>query len=107
MSAPRDALLPNAAIVARHEYLDRVRSKLFLASTVILMVLAVALALAPIAFTYVSRTQPVTIGVVSSDEGLRAEAIGTIDRVLNPEATGDATVSSSRAYIVQPMPDRQ
>jgi len=107
MSARRDSLLPNAAIVARHEYLDRVRSTLFVVSTLILMVLAVALALAPIAFSYVSRTQPVTIGVVSADEALRGEAVGTVDRILNPEATGDATVITSRGYIVEGMADRQ
>ena len=107
MTARRDSLLPNAAIVARHEYLDRVRSKLFVASTLILMVLAVGLALAPIAFSYASRTHPVTIGVVAPDDGLRAEAVGTIDRILNPEATGDATVTTSRGYIVEAMADRQ
>jgi hypothetical protein len=35
--ARRDPLLPNAGIVARREYRDRVRSPLFLASTLVLM----------------------------------------------------------------------
>jgi ABC-2 type transport system permease protein len=106
MRARHDPLLPNAGIVARHEYFDRVRGKLFLVSTVILMVLAIGLALAPIAISYASRAQPLTIGVVADDAGLRAEAVGIVDRMLNPEAEGDATVAASRAYIVEQMANR-
>lgn len=104
--ARRDALLPNAGIVARHEYRERVRGRLFLASTVILMVLAVGLALAPIAMRYLDRVTPVQIGVVASDAALAAEAAGTLDGVLNPPASGDATVETARGYIVEPMADR-
>ena len=106
MTLRRDPLLPNAGIVARHEYLDRVRSKLFVGSTLILMVLATALSLAPIAISYASRAQPVTIGVVADDPNLLAEAVGTIDSVLNPAASGDATLAG-RAYRVEALPDRQ
>ena len=51
----RDPLLPNAGIVARREYRDRVRSPLFLLSTVILMGLALAVALTPIGIRYLDR----------------------------------------------------
>ena len=40
--ARHDPLLPNAAIVARREYRDRTRSPLFLASTVLLAILAMS-----------------------------------------------------------------
>jgi ABC-2 type transport system permease protein len=106
VSARRESLLPNAGIVARHEYLERVRSKLFVASTLILMVLATALALAPIAITYASRAQPVRIGVVATDQDLQREAVGTVDRILNPTVSGDATVSTRRGYLVEGMADR-
>jgi len=106
VTARHDPLLPNAAIVARHEYGDRVRGKLFLVSTLILMVLAIGLALAPIAITYASRAQPVTIGVLADDPALRAEAVGVVDRILNPSASGDATVDTARTYIVVPYADR-
>ena len=49
LMADRDPLLPNAGIVARREYRDRTRSPLFLASTVVLALLAMIVALAPIA----------------------------------------------------------
>jgi ABC-2 type transport system permease protein len=107
VSARNDPLLPNAGIIAAHEYRDRVRSKLFLISTVILMVLAVGLALSPIAITYASRAQPVTIGLVSGDPRLRAEAIDVVDSILNPSVSGDATVDTARSYLVEAMPDRQ
>ena len=55
LMARRDPLLPNAGIVARREYRDRVRSPLFLASTVLLMVLALASRWRPIAIRYLDR----------------------------------------------------
>ena len=36
----RDPLLPNAGIVARREYRDRIRSPFFIVSTIVLMALA-------------------------------------------------------------------
>jgi ABC-2 type transport system permease protein len=104
--ASRNALLPNAAIVARHEYGDRVRSRLFAASTLILMVLAAGVALAPIAIGYLDRATPVAIGVVAADPALGAEAVGLVDSILNPTPAGDATVDTARAYIVEGVADR-
>jgi ABC-2 type transport system permease protein len=102
----RDALLPNAGIVARHEYRDRVRSRLFLASTLILMVLAAAVAFAPIAIQYLNRATPVRIAVVASDASLAEEALGIVDSILNPTAGGAATVEMARGYLVETMADR-
>jgi ABC-2 type transport system permease protein len=103
----RNALLPNAGIVARHEYRDRVRSRLFLASTLILMVLAAAVALAPIAIRYLDRATPVRIGVVAAESELAAEAVGIVDSMLNPTATGAATVETARGYLVEAIADRE
>ena len=66
--ARRDPLLPNAGIVARREYRDRVRSPLFLVSTVILMGLALAVALAPIAIRYLDQQRVDRIVVVADDD---------------------------------------
>jgi ABC-2 type transport system permease protein len=104
--ARRDPLLPSAGIVARHEYRERVRGRLFLGSTVILMILAVGLALAPIAMRYLDRATPVRIGVVATDSALVTTAVVTLDSVLNPTASGDATVETARGYVVEAMPDR-
>lgn len=102
----RDAILPNAFIVARHEYLDRVRSRLFVASTVILMILAVGVAMAPIAIRYLDRAAPVHIAVVADDPALTAPAVGIVDSLLNPTPSGGATVETARGYIVGGTLDR-
>ena len=65
LMARRDPLLPNAGIVARREYRDRTRSPLFIVSTIVLDVLALLVALAPIAIRYLDRQTVTRIAVVS------------------------------------------
>ena len=60
----RDPLLPNAGIVARREYRDRTRSPLFVASTIVLALLAMLVALAPIAVRYLDRQTVTRIAIV-------------------------------------------
>ena len=79
----RDPLLPNAGIVARHEYRDRVRSPLFLLSTVILMALALAVALAPIAIRYMDQQRVSQIVIVADDDLLAAATIATAEGIMN------------------------
>ena len=66
LMARSDPLLPNAGIVARREYRDRTRSPLFLASTVLLAILAMMVAVAPIAIRYLDRQTVTRIAVVSA-----------------------------------------
>src|SRR5260221_2657309 len=86
--AVRDPLLPNAAIVARREYRDRVRGPLFLASTVILAGLALLVALARIGIRYFDRGTVTRIAVVSSDGQLAQRALAVADSVLNLPPSG-------------------
>jgi len=81
--ARHDPLLPNAAIVARREYVDRVRSKLYRISTAILMVLAVGVALTPIALRYLDRTSIDRIAIVAEDDRLAAGTIATANGIMN------------------------
>ena len=83
-----DPLLPNAAIVARREYRDRVRSRLYLASTVILMTLALGVALTPIAVRYLDRGRSTQLAIVSSDAALAERAVGVVDALLNSPPQG-------------------
>ena len=55
--ARHDPLFPNAGIVARREYADRVRSRLYRISTLVLMALAVGVALTPILIRYLDRSR--------------------------------------------------
>ena len=70
LMARRDPLLPNAGIVARREYRDRTRSPLFLGSTVLLAILAMMVAVAPIGIRYMDRQTVTRIAVVSADPDL-------------------------------------
>ena len=84
----RDPLLPNAAIIARREYRDRVRGPLYLASTIILAALALLVALAPIGIRYMDRGTVTRIAVVSSDTDLGLRAVAVADSLLNSPPSG-------------------
>jgi ABC-2 type transport system permease protein len=83
-----DPLLPNAAIVARREYRDRVRSRLYLASTLILMTLALGVALTPIAIRYLDARTVTQLAIVSGDAALAERAVGVVDALLNNPPQG-------------------
>jgi ABC-2 type transport system permease protein len=84
----RDPLLPNAAIVARREYRDRVRSPLFLVSTLILMGLALVVALAPIAIRYLDQQKVDRIVVVADEDALAIATIATANGIMNIPPVG-------------------
>ena len=86
--ARRDPLLPNAGIVARREYRDRTRSPLFIASTIVLMGLALVVTLAPIAIRYLESRTVTRIAVVAEDDDLALRAIGVADSLLNSVPPG-------------------
>ncbi len=86
--ARRDPLLPNAAIVARREYRDRVRSPLFLVSTVILMALALGVALTPIAIRYFDQQRIDRIVIVSDDDLLASATMATAEGIMNIAPVG-------------------
>jgi ABC-2 type transport system permease protein len=88
--ARHEPLLPNAGIVARREYRDRTRSPLFVASTIVLMGLALAVALAPIAIRYFDRLTVTRIAVVTPEDGLATNALAILDQLLNTPPSGQA-----------------
>jgi ABC-2 type transport system permease protein len=103
--AGRDPLLPNAWIVARREYRDRVRGPLFLASTVILMGLAMLVAVAPIGIRYLDRQTVTRLAVVSSDEELAARAVAVSDSLLNVPPNGSDPASWEKPYRIEASDD--
>jgi ABC-2 type transport system permease protein len=84
----RDPLLPNMAIVARREYRERVRSRLFLGSTIALAIVAALVALGPLAIRMLDRTTVSTIAVVAPEPLLRTRTIASLDGVLNLRPAG-------------------
>jgi ABC-2 type transport system permease protein len=97
----RDPLLPNAAIIARREYRDRVRGPIFVASTIMLMILALLVALSPIAVRYFDRQTVTSIAVVSTDEQLAAAALAVTDSLLNLAPSGVDPSTWEKPYAIE------
>lgn len=102
----RDPLLPNAWIVARREYRDRVRSPLFVASTVVLMGLAMLVAVAPIGIRYLDRETVTHIAIVSDDEGLGIRAAAVADSLLNIPPQGADPAAWEKPFLIERNADR-
>jgi ABC-2 type transport system permease protein len=100
--ARRDPLLPNAAIIARREYRDRVRGPIFVASTIVLMVLALLVAVSPIVVRYFDRHTVARITVVASDDELGARAVAVADNLLNVPPSGVDRASWEKPYAIDP-----
>ncbi len=103
--ARRDPLLPNAGIVARREYRDRTRSPLFLGSTVVLAIIAMLVALAPIAIRYSDRQTVTRIAIVSADADLAARAVSVADTLLNIPPTGVDVARWKKPFRVEVIAD--
>jgi ABC-2 type transport system permease protein len=84
---------PNTSHVARREYGELVRSRLFHVSTVTLAVLAIVVALLPIAVRYLERGATTRVGIVSDDADLAKSTQIVFDQVLNNQGGTTYTVT--------------
>jgi ABC-2 type transport system permease protein len=105
--ARHDPLLPNAAIVARREYVDRVRSKLYRISTLILMALAVGVALTPIVLRYFDRARVDEIAVIADDNQLAAATVATANGIMNIAPPGVDPKEWTPPYAIGRLLDRE
>ncbi len=103
--ARRDPLLPNAGIVARREYRDRTRSRMFVGSTVVLALLAMLVAIGPIAARYLDRQTVTRIAVVAADTELAKSAVSVADALLNVPPVGAAEGTWKKPYQVEVADD--
>lgn len=92
-----EPLFPNALIVARREFSEKVGSRLFHASTLILATLAVFLAFSPIFVRALDSGRTTQIAVVASDEALAERAITIMSGVLGTTAAGTGGYAFVRA----------
>lgn len=99
-----ERLLPNATLVAKREFGERVRSRLFVVSTLLLSLLAVVVSLTPVLIKFVDRGTTTTIAIVTSDDKLAASAIGVMSSVLNPSAA-DVGKAPSYKFVRAGTPD--
>ena len=103
MSADRptrpDPAFPNVMIIARREYGELVRGRLFKVSTLILVSLVLFVAMLPIAVRLLQREQTTLVGVVSSDAELADRSIGVMRTLLSD--------SGDRTYRLIPLTDAE
>ncbi len=97
----REPLLPNAAIIARREYRDRVRGPIFVATTIMLMILALLVAVSPIAVRYFDRNVVARIVVVSTDGELGPLAVGVANSLLNVPPVGADPATWQKPYAIE------
>jgi len=98
----RDPLLPNTWTVARREYLERVRSRLFHLSTLLLATLAILVALAPLFVRLVDRGRTTTIAVAAAEPALARRAIDVMSGVLNATTAGETGRADPYLFIEVP-----
>jgi ABC-2 type transport system permease protein len=103
--ARRDPLLPNTWIVARREYVERVRSRLFVVSTLVLATLAVVVAFMPILLKAVDSGTTTRVAVVASDRALAERSIAIMEGVLNTQARAAGADVQPYAFSAAASPE--
>lgn len=102
---------PNTGHIARREYRELVRSRLFHISTIILVLLAVGVALLPIGVRLIDRGGTTRIVVASPDAALGASTKELMTGLLNTGGSQKFTISvdtsSSAAEVIQAVEDHR
>jgi ABC-2 type transport system permease protein len=110
-TSPRrdEPAFPNTTHVARREYGELVRSRLFHVSTVTLAVLAMVVALLPIAVRYIERGATTRIAVVASSDQLAKDTRGVLNQILNSQGgtTYTVTVEANEEQAVAAVDDHR
>jgi ABC-2 type transport system permease protein len=81
------ALLPNAALVARREYIERVRSRAFLLTTAILIPIVIGIVLVPLGARAAGGQPVARVGIWSDDQTLSDRAVSMVDQTVNQSAS--------------------
>jgi ABC-2 type transport system permease protein len=77
-------MFANSWRVARREFRERVRSRLFFVSTALLAVLAIVVSLTPVLIKMVDRGTTTTIAVASEEPQLTTSSMAILQGLLNP-----------------------
>jgi ABC-2 type transport system permease protein len=78
-------IVANSWRIARREFRERVRSRLFFVSTALLAVLAIVVSLTPVLIKMVDRGTTTTIAVASPEPPLTSSSIAILNGLLNPD----------------------
>lgn len=84
----RGATARNVRLVARREYAERVKSRAFVFSTLLMVGLAVVIALIPLAFRVLERATVTQIAVAAPDAALADRTVSILDAFLNVSPDG-------------------
>jgi ABC-2 type transport system permease protein len=83
--------LANVSAVARREYLSRARTRTFRITTVVLVIAALGLALAPILIRWVGKgSGPARIEVSLGDSAPKVDVVGQLSALLNAQSGSDS-----------------
>jgi ABC-2 type transport system permease protein len=93
----------NVWLVARREFAERTKARAFVFSTLLLVGLAVIVALIPLGVRLADKATIVRVAVTSTEPGLAATAIGTMDSFLNAQTSTGAT--GTKAFDFVKFPD--
>ncbi|HUG29178.1 MAG TPA: ABC transporter permease [Candidatus Limnocylindria bacterium] len=94
-------LVANSWLVATREFRERVRSRLFFVSTVMLALLAVVVSLTPVLIQLSDRGTTTTIGVASQEGALTDYSMRILEGILNPPTVE----GQPDPYTFVPVPD--
>ncbi len=94
----------NIRLVARREYGERVRSRAFLFSTLLLAGLAVVVALLPLVVRLVDRATVTRVAVTAVEPGLADRAVSVMDGFLNARLSADGG-GGDALFVFEPVPD--
>ena len=93
-------LLPNAFLVARREYTERVRSRAFAVTTAVLIPIVLGIVLAPFGLRAANRAPAARVGVWSTDQVLIARTTGMVDQTLNQVTTAGSTPAPGTSAVI-------
>lgn len=96
-----DPIFPNTWLVAKREFQERVRSRLFKLSTVLLSTLAIGIALIPLIIKVSERGTVSNIALVTNDASVASEVQSVMVPLLNPSTPGQA---SQTKYVFTDVP---
>ena len=94
----------NTVLVARREYLEKLRSRSFAVATAILMAVAIGAALIPIGLRALDRASLTRIGVVSGDSAVTGQVIELVSGYLNPVPAGVNPTTAQAHYVLTSEP---
>ena len=110
MSPDRSANLGNIVAVTRREFVTRTGNRGFIISTLILVIAAVAIGLAPVVIGFIDRNTTQTVAVYAGAADLRGDPVATLDALLNaasgtPPPNGSAADGGKKDFTVEPIAD--